>query len=261
MPWRNLADRYELLHWDEGEGMGTEPQIFHERIGNGPPLILIHGLGGSRRWWRKNIDAFAPHFTLYLVDLIGFGKSKGRERFVLNQAAAAIHAWMQHHGLANSALIGHSMGGRIGAELAVDFPGTIDQLVLVDTPILPFGHGYARQSVGMLEALRTVPFDLFRILVTDTLITGPLTTLQIGRELLHTDIARKLAGLRTSTLIVWGERDTVVPCRLGHELAEQLPASRLVTLPNTGHAPMWERPAEFNRAVLEFLEIIPQRVP
>ena len=230
-----------------------QPQIYHEQFGAGPPLLLIHGLGGSRRWWRKNIAALAPHFTVYTIDLVGFGKSKGRERFVLTEAAAAIHTWMAAQGLAQAALVGHSMGGRIGAELAVDFPGTIDRLVLVDTPILPFGHGYARQSMGMLAALRTVPFDLLRVLIADTLHTGPFTTLQIGRELLRTDIARKLAGLQTATLIIWGERDTVVPRRLAQELAEQLPASRLVTLPQSGHAPMWERPDAFNRAVLDFL--------
>lgn len=228
-------------------------QIYHEEYGAGPPLLLIHGLGGSRRWWRKNIDAFAPHFTIYTVDLIGFGKSKGARRFVLTEAAAAIREWMDRHHLVQTALVGHSMGGRVGAELAVDYPGSVDRLVLVDTPILPFGHGYARQSLGMLEALRTVPFDLLQVLVRDTLHTGPLTTLRIGNELLRTDIARKLATLQTSTLIIWGERDTVVPQRLARELAGQLPRSRLITLPNTGHAPMWERPEEFNRAVLDFL--------
>ena len=232
----------------------SHPRIYHDVTGNGPPLILIHGLGASRRWWRKNIAAFAPHFTVYTVDLVGFGRSKGKHPFVLTEAAAAIHSWMCHHRLTQVALVGHSMGGRIGAELAVDFPGAVNRLVLVDTPILPFGHGYVRQSVGMLEALRIVPFDLLRVLVTDTLRTGPLTTLQIGHELLYTDVAHKLAKLQIETLIVWGERDTVVPQRLARELVAQLPQSRLVTLPNTGHAPMWERPTEFNRVVLEFLE-------
>ena len=230
-----------------------QPHIYHEQVGSGPPLILIHGLGGSRRWWRKNIDALTPHFTVYTIDLIGFGKSTRERRFVLTEAATAIHEWMTAHDLVHVNLVGHSMGGRIGAELAVDYPGTVDRLVLVDTPILPFGHGYARQSVGMLTALRTVPLDLFQVLVADTLRTGLLTTLQIGHELLRTDIARKLATLQTSTLIIWGERDTVVPWRLAQELAGQLPTSRLVTLPNAGHAPMWERPAEFNEAVLSFL--------
>lgn len=230
-----------------------KPTIYHEKFGSGPPLILIHGLGGSRRWWRKNVAPLARHFSVYTVDLVGFGMSRGEKRFVLSEAAALLHEWMGQMGIDHAALVGHSMGGRIGAELAVDFPGAIDRLVLVDTPILPFGHGYARQSVGMLEALRTVPFDLLRVLVADTLRTGPWLTLKIGHELLRTDIARKLANLQTSTLIIWGERDTVVPWRLAQELALQLPQCHLVTLPKAGHAPMWERPEEFNRVVLAFL--------
>ncbi len=232
----------------------SEPTIYHEKMGNGPPLILIHGLGGSRRWWRKNIPQLADYFTIYTVDLVGFGKSKGQARFVLNDAAAALHDWMQALELTDATLVGHSMGGRISAELAVDFPGSIDRLILVDTPILPFGHGYARQSLGMLAALATVPFDLLRVLIVDTWHTGPLTTLHIGRELLKTDIARKLAELHLPTLIVWGERDTVVPQRLGRELAAQLPQSRLVTVANAGHSPMWEQPTAFNRLVLDFYQ-------
>jgi len=227
--------------------------IYYEQFGSGPPLVLVHGLGGSCRWWRKNIATLAPYFTVYTIDLIGFARSKGRQRFVLTNAAAAIHNWLRAKELTEVALVGHSLGGRIGAELAVDYPHAINRLVLVDTPILPFGHGYGRQSIGMLEALRTVPFDLFRVLVADTLHTGLYTTIRIGNELLRTDIARKLAGIQTPTLIIWGERDTVVPWRLAAELAAQVPKSRLITLPNSGHAPMWEQPEAFNRIVLEFL--------
>ncbi len=230
-----------------------KPTIYHEKFGSGPPLILIHGLGGSRRWWRKNVATLARHFSVYTVDLVGFGMSRGEKRFVLSEAAALLHEWMGQMGIEQAALVGHSMGGRIGAELAVDFPGAIDRLVLVDTPILPFGHGYARQSVGMLEALRTVPFDLLRVLIADTLRTGPWLTLKIGHELLRTDIARKLADLQTSTLIIWGERDTIVPWRLGYELAAQLPQGHFVTMPKAGHSPMWEQPETFNRLVLDFL--------
>jgi pimeloyl-ACP methyl ester carboxylesterase len=245
------VDRYPA----RGQRVAGTTTIYYETVGTGPPLILIHGLGGSRRWWRKNIAALAPHFTVYTIDLIGFGKSRGGRRFVLDEAAAALHEWMAALDLAHASLIGHSMGGRIGAELAVDYPGSLDRLVLVDSPILPFGRGYRRQLLGMAEALTTVPIDLFRVLVMDTLRTGPLTTLQIGHELLRTDIARKLAQLHLPTLVIWGERDTIVPRRLGEELAAQLPQSHFATVARAGHTPMWEQPEAFNQLVLPFLGV------
>lgn len=236
-------------------GTASKPKIYYETIGDGPPLILVHGLGGSRRWWRKNLDALAAHFTVYTVDLIGFGKSRDGHQFVLNEAADALHEWLNVMGLDHVTLIGHSMGGRIGAELAVDHPGSVERLVLIDSPVLPFGHGTVRQLWGMFEALLIAPLDLLRVLIVDTLHTGPITTLKIGRELLHTDIAKKLAQLQLPTLIIWGDRDTIVPKRIGEELAAQLGQDRYVTLPGAGHVPMWERPEAFNRAVLGFLGV------
>lgn len=237
------------------QGTAPKPKIYYETVGAGPPLILVHGLGGSRRWWRKNLEALAAHFTVYTVDLIGFGKSRDGHRFVLNEAADALYEWLNALGLEHVTLIGHSMGGRIGAELAVDHPGSVERLVLIDSPVLPFGHGTIRQLWGMFEALLIAPIDLLRVLIVDTLHTGPITTLRIGRELLHTDIAKKLAQLQLPTLIIWGERDTIVPKRIGEELAAQLGQERFVLLRGAGHVPMWERPAAFNRAVLGFLGV------
>ncbi|MCB0086122.1 MAG: alpha/beta fold hydrolase, partial [Caldilineaceae bacterium] len=76
------AEEYTVQQHDRA----NQPKIYYETIGTGPPLILVHGLGGSHRWWRKNLDALAAHFTVYTVDLIGFGKSRDGQRFVLDQA-------------------------------------------------------------------------------------------------------------------------------------------------------------------------------
>ncbi len=241
------------LQTPQTEDRQGKARIYYEVTGSGEPLILIHGLCASRRWWRKNIQVLARHFRVYTVDLIGFGKSRTAQGFVLNAAAEALHEWMVEMGIAHARVIGHSMGGRIAAELAVDFPECVEQLVLVDAPLFPFDHSLLHQSWGILHSLRYTPLDLLRVVITDTLQVGVWPTIKIGLEIMHSDLTQKLAQLQLPTLIIWGDQDTIVPWRLGEALAETLAPHRFVTMRGVGHTPMWERPEEFNRITLDFL--------
>lgn len=229
--------------------------IYYEVTGSGEPLILIHGLCASRRWWRKNVPVLARHFRVYTLDLIGFGNSRAAEGFVLNHAAQAIHGWMRDRGITRAQVIGHSMGGRIAAELAADFPDAVEKLILVNAPLFPFNHSLLRQGWGMLYSLRYTPLDLLRVVIADTLQVGVWPTLKIGLEIMGSDLTEKLAQLQIPTLIVWGDHDTIVPLRLGKALADTLLPQQFVVLPGVGHTPMWERPDQFNELVLDFLAV------
>src|SRR3954451_12556185 len=105
--------------------------IASEVAGGGAPVVLVHGLCGSGRWWRRNIGALTPHRRVYVVDLIGFGASRPRHPFALAEAASYLLQWMDQLELARVSLVGHSMGGLIAADLAADAPKRVDRLVLV----------------------------------------------------------------------------------------------------------------------------------
>ncbi|MEZ4870325.1 MAG: alpha/beta fold hydrolase [Caldilineaceae bacterium] len=227
--------------------------VRYEMAGAGPPLILVHGLAGSTRWWRHNIWALARHFQVYAVDLSEFGDRRLRPRFVLSQAAYYLGQWLTALGIARATLIGHSMGGRIVAEFAAEYPQRVDRLVLVSAPIVPFGHGYLHQIGGMVLALWRIQLSFLLVLLYDTLYTGIIPVLRVGQELLHSDLQARLADLQAPTLIIWGEQDTIVPLRLGHALHQQLACSEFALIEGAAHVPMWERPEEFNRLVLAFL--------
>ena len=227
--------------------------IYYEVTGSGEPLILIHGLCASRRWWRKTVPILARHFRVYTLDLIGFGNSRAAEGFVLNHAAQAIHSWMQDRGIMRAQVIGHSMGGRIAAELAADFPDCVEKLILVDAPLFPFNHSLLRQGWGILHSLRYTPLDLLHVVIADTLQLGLWPTIKIGLQIMGSDLTEKLAQLHIPTLIIWGDQDTIVPLRLGEALADALLPYQFVVLPGVGHTPMWERPEQFNELALAFL--------
>jgi pimeloyl-ACP methyl ester carboxylesterase len=227
--------------------------IYYQVAGAGPPLVLVHGLSASTRWWARNVGALARRFRVYVVDLIGFGGSRDGEPFVLERASAQLADWMEHLGIERANLVGHSMGGFISVDLAADHPHRVDKLVLVAAAALPLGRGYVRHSLGLVRGIRHLPLSFLPILITDAYRAGPKTIWKAAQELLSTDIAPKLARIEAPSLLLWGANDTIVPPDIGRGLERDLPNARLVMLQGAGHNPMWDRPHEFNRLVLDFL--------
>jgi pimeloyl-ACP methyl ester carboxylesterase len=231
--------------------------ISYEVAGAGPPVVLVHGLSGSSRWWGRNVGPLARRFRVHVVDLIGFGASRGRQRFVLDRAAGCLAAWMDRLGLDRAAIAGHSMGGYIAADLAADFPDRVERLVLIAAAAGPFRTGRLRSVVGLARALRHLPPSFVPMLVADAARCGPVTILRAARELYASDITDKLVRITAPTLVVWGARDAAVPLELGRQLCRAIPGAEMVVIERAGHTPMWDRPDEFNRLMIDFLSASP----
>ena len=227
--------------------------IAYEVAGSGPPVVLVHGLSGSSRWWRRNIGALTPYRRVYVVDLIGFGASRTRQRFVLAEAAGYLAQWMDQLGLERVSLVGHSMGGMIAAELAADAPDRVDRLVLVDPAALPLDARRLRHALSLLRELRYLSPSFLPVLVADALRAGPLTLWRAATALMLADLRPKLAQIRAPTLVIWGEHDALVPVAFAQQLAQYLLYEELVVIKGAGHVPMWDRPQEFNRVLTKFL--------
>jgi pimeloyl-ACP methyl ester carboxylesterase len=227
--------------------------IYYQVTGEGPPIVLVHGLSGSGRWWARNVESLSRRFRVYLIDLIGFGQSRGGQAFVLGEAGACLARWMDRVGLEQASLIGHSMGGLIVANLAADEPERVDRLVLVDAATPPLASGYLRQAYGLLRGLQALPLRFLPLLFADAWRAGPRTIVRAGRELLTVDFSARLAQIRAPVLLIWGEHDWIVPLEVGEQIRGQLEGAELVVIERAGHNPMWERPDEFNRLVGQFL--------
>jgi pimeloyl-ACP methyl ester carboxylesterase len=240
-------------HWREAPG--EDVTIRYLTIGKGRPLVLLHGLSGSVRWWRHNIDALAEEHTLFLIDLVRY-RGKRSPRFVLRATARRLVGWLRSVGITSADWMGHSMGGAIAAEIAADFPEAVEKLVLVD-PALIFLE--SRLRLSPLDFIRSSPafsLSLIPVLVQDALRTGPRTLVRSALDLLTTDLREKLPGIHAPTLVIWGERDGILPVRLSEKLRAHLPPGGIFrVIAGAGHNPMWERPALFNREVLEFLRV------
>lgn len=228
-------------------------RIYYQVFGHGSPLILIHGLSGSGRWWQKNIAFLARKHQVYLIDLIGFGQSR-KQRFVLSKASQLLATWMDQLNIEFATVIGHSMGGLIAADLASTFPTKVERLVLVDAVAVPLERTYAQNTLGLVRALLALPLNFLPILFSDAYQAGLRTIMRAVWELLTMDISDKLAQIQVPTLIVWGENDWLVPLQIGVRIYDRLGNAQFVILEQAGHNPMWDRADTFNQIVDDFLQ-------
>ncbi|MGE0542451.1 MAG: alpha/beta fold hydrolase [Dehalococcoidia bacterium] len=228
------------------------PTTYHV-AGAGDPVILVHGLAGSSRWWRRNVPALAARYRTYLVDLPRFGAMHGRGRFVLVEAAAWLVAWMRSAGLDHAHIIGHSMGGLIAIRLAAQQPDTVSRLVLTAPAGLPSARSLAAHALPLLRAARHSKPGLLPLLAYDTARAGPRTLWRAAQEIVSEDVRADLAAIRSPTLVIMGENDPLVPPATGRILQERIADARLLVLKAAGHVVMFDQPDAFNRAVVPFL--------
>jgi pimeloyl-ACP methyl ester carboxylesterase len=221
--------------------------------GEGPPLLLLHGLSGSARWWERNIPALSAAHRVIAVDLPGFGGTHRDSRFVLEEAAAGLASLLDDLGIERAHVVGHSMGGLVAGGLAADHPARVDRLVLVDAGFISLDPGLARRAAGLAAAVRWSSPSLLPVVLRDAVRAGPVRLVGASVQLLQTDWTEKLARIAAPTLVVWGEHDTICPLRIGEGMVERIPGARLRVIAGAAHNPMWERTAEFDRAVLDFL--------
>ena len=227
--------------------------LAYEVVGSGPPLILLHGLSGSGRWWSRNVPVFSRSFRTYSVDLPGFGESRGVRWSRLDDIADRLTDWLVDEGLSHAHIAGHSLGGAVAAQLAARHPDRIDRLVLVDAAIRPRGTHTMARPAHVMRTIGRGSLGFAPLLVRDLLRCHPRSFVAATVDALQTDWEPHLRRINAPTLVVWGERDAITPLALGHEITAAVPGARLITLAEAGHNPMWECAEAFNDEVLRFL--------
>lgn len=252
----------------------------------GTVVILIHGLCVSADIWMHNIEALAKQHRVYVPDLVGFGRSDEPESsFSPSDYTRFLDDFMNILNLERVNLVGQSLGGGIALNYAIQFPQKVSKLVLADSA------GLGREVIWTLR-LKSLPLlgelissrsrkgvELsFKLAVCNqALITKEVVelyyeffsqprfqkfSLRIVRSIVNIRGAREevlapirdnLAGITQPTLIIWGEKDRVLPLKHAYQGKEKLPNARVRIIEGCGHIPFFERAEEFNHLVLEFL--------
>jgi pimeloyl-ACP methyl ester carboxylesterase len=215
-------------------------------VGSGEPLVLVHGLAGSWRWWSPLLERLAPMRRVHAIDV---------PRLRGSVPAAELSAWLARRldeaELDRVDLAGHSLGGLVAAELAALRPERVRTLVLVAPAGIPCGRSLARRSLPLVETLYDLRGSL-PLVVSDALRAGPLGLAHGIAYVSSRDLRSELQDVRAPTLLLWGERDRLVPLSVAEEWQRLVPHARLELLP-CGHVPMLEEPAAVADRIEAFL--------
>jgi pimeloyl-ACP methyl ester carboxylesterase len=215
--------------------------------GSGEPLVLVHGLAGSWRWWSPVLGQLAARRRVHVVDL-----PRLRHLVRPEQLSEWLARWLDAVGFGHVELAGHSLGGLVAAELAATRLEQTRRLVLVSPAGIPSGRGLPGHAVPLLRALYDVRRWLPMVTV-DAVRTGPLDVARGIAFIWGRDLRQELSTVRAPTLLVWGERDQLVPLRVAEEWRQAMVDVRLAYL-RCGHVPMLEAPAELAACMLSFLD-------
>lgn len=273
----NIADSLELAYIDEGDG----DQV----------LIFIHGLASYIPAWDRNIGVLKGKYRCIAIDLPGYGKSsKAKYNGTMSFHADVVSALIDKLALENVILAGHSMGGQIAIKTALKYPEKIEKLAL----LAPAGFEtfterdkeWLRNFYSVASIMNTSEeqvrmnykynFYEFPEIAVEEMIQERLDMREASDfELYCHSIVQNVAGmldepvfnelkeLRQPTLVVYGENDFLIPNRILHnsttaEIAtrgvEQIKNARLELIPECGHFLQFEKPDEFNKILLDFLE-------
>ncbi|HSP13660.1 MAG TPA: alpha/beta fold hydrolase [Thermoanaerobaculia bacterium] len=231
-------------------------RFWETRAGSGTTVVLIHGLAGSADWWRHNVEALAAEHLVVAIDLVAFGRNRLFARrtslpLAFADLAALLGRWIESSFSGPVHLVGNSMGGHIAIHVAALRPDLLHSLTLVNSSGIPFEIAPMQHLENLIVPRGALSFAT--MLARDAFRSGPTAIALAFARLLRDDARPMIRAIKAPTLLLWGERDPLVPLSYGRQLAEMIPGARLIIVPNAGHIPMWENPEVFNRELLAFL--------
>lgn len=248
------------------------------------PVVLVHGFGASSFSWRRVVERLPEHRTVAL-DLRGFGYTErppGIAPYTREGQVELIRAVLDRLGIERAHLVGHSYGGAVSMAFAARYPQRLRSLTLIDAahPEYPRRRrtrlASARPLVDLyVRAWALRPWLVRRALeasvADDSVVTRPLVEEYLRRlrvegasrayygvtaptpDAAAEEGAVDLSAIRTPTLVVWGEKDRLIPVERGREASAALPCHRFVALSDVGHMPMEEEPEELAARLRDFL--------
>src|SRR5919109_5604759 len=265
-------------------------QVTYRTAGRGPVLLLLHGITNSSQTWEHVAPLLSERFTLIAPDLLGHGESATpRGDYSLGAHATGVRDLLTALGHERATVIGHSLGGGIAMQFAYQFPERCERLVLVSSgglgrevhlllraaafpgadyilPLLTSAHllGLGRGVGAVLRRARLAPDGDVDVLARgfasldnagsrQAFLHTLRAVVDVGGQRVSANDRLELAALLPS-LIVWGERDSIIPLAHGAAAHAAMPRSRLEGFPGAGHMPHDDDPGRFAAILTEFYE-------
>jgi len=222
-----------------------ERKAHYLKAGSGCPVILLHGGASDSRDWTETMPALSQSYSLYAPDMLGYGLTdRDKPSYYLSEFVEFTWGFIEALGLDSMALVGHSLGGRICLEIALQHPEKVRRLVLIDTVgfarLARWGTflGAAAWAIrGMLR--RPQPYPRF---------------LKKDGEDKDWRCLDKLTTLKVPTLVIWSSRDPYYPLKEAIQAKHLIPGVRFEIFAGYGHAPHVKNREYFNNLLLSYLD-------
>jgi pimeloyl-ACP methyl ester carboxylesterase len=246
--------------------------VHYEVFGRGRPVLFLHGWLGSWRYWFDTMEVVAEHFRTYSFDFWGFGDSRSQhtEENIRTYSDQVVR-FIDELGIDRIVLVGHSMGGMVAMQTALDYPDRVSRVVTVGAPfegsslswlLKLTNHPRLAQIFARWPWLRRNAFSFFlgrsedpsvQEVIDASVKSEAITLNSTIRSMLRTDLRPELPRLSVPALIVHGGRDDVVSPRQMRLFAHN-PMAELLHMPRSRHFPFVDEPAIFNEGLLHFLQ-------
>ena len=240
--------------------------------GNGDPLIVVHGGGGDASTWLQNIEELTAKYTVYAPDLPGYGGSQALDGdYYIPELTEFIEDFSDSLGLESFYIVGHSLGGGVALNFALQFPNRIKKLVLVSSlclgreiafwvrllslPVIlrtvgaitmATYHGIKWMAKKLLKSMEfVIPLSPASIIIGGSITTFKEQTLVLSN---------RFSDIDTPTLLVWGAKDGIVPVQHAYVAAKAIPDCQLKIFEKRGHNVHRDEVAEFSQVVKGFLD-------
>ena len=246
-------------------------------------LLLIHGNFASWRWWQPLLQHLPARYRAYAPELRGCGDSSRPDSgYTIEQLAADIYEFTQALNLPAVHVVGHSLGGAVAMQFALNYPQKVRTLTLV-APAPAEGMAYLKSKLPHLRLTESTDFhhvmqtlnlnrmslhkalarmmpsikpnqDGFVTLLDDAAHMSPEAIVGFYDALTTWSVQEELPRLQVPCLVLWGSQDTIVEKAALERTVEALPQAQFVVWDNVGHAPQLEQPEAFQQLLLEFIE-------
>lgn len=256
--------------------------------GNGPAVLLVHGMGASADTWLATIGPLSQHYRVLVPDIIGFGysdKPVDEREYTVARAARFLAGFLDSQDVQQAHVVGNSLGGLIALQFTIDFPHRVQKLVLADSA--GFGQNlhwsFRLQTLPLIGELLSRPSRrLVRMVleaasyrhdfITDEMIDrfyrvglqpgntpALLRAIRSGIDLrgikpqVLAAVQERIPSVTAPTLVIWGRHDQMLPIAHMERARQLMPTARFQVLADCWHIPQMECAGEFNRLVMAFL--------
>lgn len=225
-------------------------------------LVFLHGWGvDSKLWFKIAPELINQNYSLYFLDLPGFGQSQIPETaYGVDDYKKIVYEFIKKMELNNINLVGHSFGGRISIKMAAENPGFLKKIILVDTAGIVTASLIKKMSalvakiispIFKLSFMKPLRKKLYFLIGSEYLENEKLS--EIFSNVVSEDLTRLLTFIKKPTLIIWGKNDKITPLYYGELMNKFIAKSKLVVFENAGHFSFIDQPEKFVRELINFI--------